>query len=236
MQIPACLLKTVMTLSCCATSGTINIDPTPFLLLQKQSVNTTLDRQLTRGSVLLISAHASDVGREIPFNLRFMCPMYFVTKGVKVAATPPGVVWKFGLWHAWKCLIKSFNYRERLMRSFWTRWKNEYLLNLRSAHSSLVKNSSPFKVNDVILIKDDHLSQNVWKLGRIIELLPGRDGKMRACKITNLSKFDVTLDRFASRLAAEFIIFLEFFSLILGVDQLAASRLQLDSRNLPEFL
>ncbi|GBO00350.1 hypothetical protein AVEN_275218-1 [Araneus ventricosus] len=54
--------------------------------------------------------------------------------------------------------------------------------------------------------------------------------------ITSQSKFDVTLDRFASRLAAEFIIFLEFFSLILGVDQLAASRLQLDSRNLPEFL
>ncbi|GBN49824.1 hypothetical protein AVEN_30001-1 [Araneus ventricosus] len=135
-----------------------------------------------------------------------------------------------------KCLIKSFNYRERLMRSFCTRWKNEYLLNLRSAHSSLVKNSSPFKVNDVILIKDDHLPRNFWKLGRIIELLPGRDGKVRACKITSQSKFDVTLDRFASRLAAEFIIFMEFFSLILGVDQLAASRLQLDSRNLPEFL
>ncbi|GBM23688.1 hypothetical protein AVEN_187976-1 [Araneus ventricosus] len=82
-----------------------------------------------------------------------------------------------------KCLIKSFNYRERLMRSFWTRWKNEYLLNLRSAHLSLVKNSSPFKVNDVILIKDDHLPRNFWKLGRIIELLPGRDGKMRACKV-----------------------------------------------------
>ncbi|GBN71528.1 hypothetical protein AVEN_112953-1 [Araneus ventricosus] len=82
-----------------------------------------------------------------------------------------------------KCLIKSFNYRERLMRSFWTRWKNEYLLNLRSAHLSLVKNSSPFKVNDVILIKDDHLPRNFWKLGRIIELLPGRDGKVRACKV-----------------------------------------------------
>ncbi|CAL1270294.1 unnamed protein product [Larinioides sclopetarius] len=81
-----------------------------------------------------------------------------------------------------KCLIKSFNYRERLMRSFWTRWKNEYLLNLRSAHSSLVKNSSPFKVNDVVLIKDDHLPRNFWKLGRIIELFPGRDGKVRACK------------------------------------------------------
>ncbi|GBN85326.1 hypothetical protein AVEN_175169-1 [Araneus ventricosus] len=54
--------------------------------------------------------------------------------------------------------------------------------------------------------------------------------------ITSQSNFDVTLDRFASRLTAEFIIFLEFFSIILGVDQFSASRLQLDSRNLPEFL
>ncbi|XP_055928674.1 uncharacterized protein LOC129959809 [Argiope bruennichi] len=82
-----------------------------------------------------------------------------------------------------KCLIKPFNYREKLMRSFWYRWKNEYLLNLRSAHSSFVKNISPFKVNDVVLIKDDHLPRNFWKLGKILELFPGRDGKVRACQV-----------------------------------------------------
>lgn len=83
-----------------------------------------------------------------------------------------------------KILIKAFNYRERLMRSFWSRWKNEYLLNLRSAHSSLAKNNiSEFKINDVVLVKDDHLPRNFWKLGRILELFPGRDGKVRACKV-----------------------------------------------------
>ncbi|GFX22170.1 integrase catalytic domain-containing protein [Trichonephila clavipes] len=42
-----------------------------------------------------------------------------------------------------KCLIKAFNYREKLMRSFWSRWKNEcvYLLNLRSSHSSTFENA-----------------------------------------------------------------------------------------------
>ncbi|GBN98815.1 hypothetical protein AVEN_754-1 [Araneus ventricosus] len=51
--------------------------------------------------------------------------------------------------------------------------------------------------------------------------------KPHSCEITSQSKFDVTLDLFASRIAAEFIIFMEFFSLFLGVDQLASSRLQL---------
>ncbi|GFW49835.1 integrase catalytic domain-containing protein [Trichonephila clavipes] len=82
-----------------------------------------------------------------------------------------------------KCLIKAFNYREKLMRSFWSRWKNENLLNLISVHPSTLKNASEFKINDVVLIKDDQLPRNFWKLGKILELFPGTDGKVRACKI-----------------------------------------------------
>ncbi|XP_015926265.2 uncharacterized protein [Parasteatoda tepidariorum] len=83
-----------------------------------------------------------------------------------------------------KTLIKAHNYRERLMKSFWSRWKNEYLLNLRSAHLSLIKNNVPnFNVNDIVIIKDDFLPRNFWKLGKILELFPGRDGKVRACKV-----------------------------------------------------
>ncbi|GFU58565.1 integrase catalytic domain-containing protein [Trichonephila clavipes] len=69
-----------------------------------------------------------------------------------------------------KCLIKAFNYREKLMRSFWSRWKNEYLLNLRSAHSSIFKNASQLKVNDDVLKKDDQLPRYFWKLGKMLEL------------------------------------------------------------------
>ncbi|GBM34821.1 hypothetical protein AVEN_208028-1 [Araneus ventricosus] len=55
---------------------------------------------------------------------------------------------------------------------------------LTPAHFLLGKRITPLpSVNDVILIKDDHLPRNFWKLGRIIELLPGRDGKVRACKL-----------------------------------------------------
>jgi hypothetical protein len=83
-----------------------------------------------------------------------------------------------------KTLINAFNYREKLMRSFWSRWKNDYLLNLRSAYLSLAKTNIPqFKVNDIVLVKDDHLPRNFWKMGRILKLFPGRDGKVRACEI-----------------------------------------------------
>ncbi|PNF19030.1 hypothetical protein B7P43_G11711 [Cryptotermes secundus] len=59
-----------MTLSCCTASGTFNLYPTPLFLFQKHRDNTTLDRRLTGGSVLLITAHVHDAGRESPFALR----------------------------------------------------------------------------------------------------------------------------------------------------------------------
>jgi hypothetical protein len=59
-----------MTLSCCTASGTFSLYPTPLFLFRKHRDSTTLDRQLTRGSVLLVTAHARDVGWESPFALR----------------------------------------------------------------------------------------------------------------------------------------------------------------------
>ncbi|GBN30822.1 hypothetical protein AVEN_251201-1 [Araneus ventricosus] len=38
--------------------------------VSKQNDNTTLDLQLTRGSILFVSSHARDVGRESPFAPR----------------------------------------------------------------------------------------------------------------------------------------------------------------------
>ena len=69
-RFPAILLKILMTLSYCTASGTLNLYPTPLFLFGKHRDNTTLDRQLTRGSVLLVTAHARDVGTESPFALR----------------------------------------------------------------------------------------------------------------------------------------------------------------------
>ncbi|GFW21298.1 integrase catalytic domain-containing protein [Trichonephila clavipes] len=110
-----------------------------------------------------------------------LTPAHFII-GKRITSLPPVRLHLDSKLSSRKCLIKGFNYREKLLRSFWSRWKNEYLLNLRSAHCSTFKNASQFKINDVVLIKDDQLSRNFWKLGKH-QLFPGRDGKVRACKI-----------------------------------------------------
>ncbi|GFV77927.1 integrase catalytic domain-containing protein [Trichonephila clavipes] len=111
-----------------------------------------------------------------------LTPAHFII-GKRITSLPPVRLHLDSNLSFRKCLIKAFNYRQKLVRSFWCRWKNEYLLNLRSAHSSLFKNASQFKINDVVLIKDDQLPRNSWKLENILELFPVRDGKVRACKI-----------------------------------------------------
>ena len=55
---------------------------------------------------------------------------------------------------------------------FWTRWTNEYLLELREAHryTKGSRNSSIPAVGDM-LVHDEDKPQGFWKLSRIMELI-----------------------------------------------------------------
>ncbi|GFT19709.1 integrase catalytic domain-containing protein [Trichonephila clavipes] len=58
-----------------------------------------------------------------------------------------------------KVLIKRFNYRERLLNMFWTKWSKEYICMLKSAHC--VKPTGKikeFKIEENVLIKDEKIS------------------------------------------------------------------------------
>ena len=80
-------------------------------------------------------------------------------------------------------LTRRWKYRQRLLNDFWTRWKREYLLELRSAHTINTPRSTPLKEGDLVLIGDDKMPRQIWKTGRIKELFPGRDGLVRSCNV-----------------------------------------------------
>ena len=76
---------------------------------------------------------------------------------------------------------KRWKYRKRLVDGFWTRWKKEYLLQLRSAHFvSQPKTDHPVCEGDVVLIEEEKLPRQQWKMARFQTVIPGRDGKSRA--------------------------------------------------------
>ncbi|GFW79601.1 integrase catalytic domain-containing protein [Trichonephila clavipes] len=80
-----------------------------------------------------------------------------------------------------KVLIKRFNYRERLLNMFWTKWSKEYICMLKSAHwAKPTSEIKEFKIDDVVLINDEKFPRHFWKLGKVVDVFPGRDGKIRS--------------------------------------------------------
>ncbi|CAL4140067.1 unnamed protein product, partial [Meganyctiphanes norvegica] len=74
----------------------------------------------------------------------------------------------------------------QLLEHFRSIWFKEYLMNLRRECKYLHK--VPFvnkvKVNDVVLVKGPpKVKRPFWHLGRILELFPGDDGKVRSVKL-----------------------------------------------------
>ena len=65
------------------------------------------------------------------------------------------------------------------------KWQREYLISLREHHKNKhIRNSQvEIKPNDVVLLNDDNLNRIKWKLGRVVELLPGKDKKVRVVKL-----------------------------------------------------
>ena len=74
--------------------------------------------------------------------------------------------------------------RVRLLNSivdqFWKRWSREYLIELRGNHKMKMKQKKlNIRKGDVVLIQEEGVRRNKWKLGKIVELITGSDGVTR---------------------------------------------------------
>ena len=71
---------------------------------------------------------------------------------------------------------------QHLADIFWKRWRVEYLPRLQR-RQKWVNNKCNISENDVVLVMDDNLPRNVWLLGRVIEVFPGKDNLIRSVKV-----------------------------------------------------
>jgi len=70
-----------------------------------------------------------------------------------------------------------------LADQFWVRWRKEYLQNLQN-RTKWEKCEHNLTVGDIVLVKEDNAHRNDWLLGRITEVTPSLDGKVRRAKVT----------------------------------------------------
>lgn len=110
-----------------------------------------------------------------------LTPAHFVASRIPISL-PSGRVASAGERH--DNLVGLWRARERVLNLFWHRWRNEYLLLLRSGHYRKGTNEAQLKENDVVIIQQENAPRNLWRLGRITKMIRGRDGTPRSCQVS----------------------------------------------------
>ncbi|KAJ8914514.1 hypothetical protein NQ315_002787 [Exocentrus adspersus] len=77
-------------------------------------------------------------------------------------------------------ISKRIRNTQRLRDNLRQRFRIEYLGQLGSARG---KNSNEIKINELVLIGNDFSKRIDWPLGRVVELIPGRDGGLRFVRV-----------------------------------------------------
>ncbi|KAH8244613.1 hypothetical protein KR038_007090, partial [Drosophila bunnanda] len=67
-------------------------------------------------------------------------------------------------------------------QQFSARWKEEYLnkLHIRNKWQFPTTN---LQIDDMVVVKEDNLQPNEWRLGRLVSVCPGADGRVRVVEI-----------------------------------------------------
>ena len=79
-------------------------------------------------------------------------------------------------------LSEHFRYQQRLQSHFWSRWLSEYLPGL-TVRQRWTKEEIPLKQNDVVLISEDNIPRGKWKLGKIVDIFPEKDGRICTVRV-----------------------------------------------------
>lgn len=82
------------------------------------------------------------------------------------------------------CLRSSWDLARRMLDGFWQRWLREYLPTI-ARRTKWFKDTKPIEVGDLVFLADE-LKRNSWVRGKVIEVIPGRDGVSRQAKVDTM--------------------------------------------------
>ncbi|XP_048048490.1 uncharacterized protein LOC125269604 isoform X1 [Megalobrama amblycephala] len=111
-----------------------------------------------------------------PKSLRPITPNHLLTLKSTAALPPPG---KF---EEDVYARKRWRQVQYLAEQFWSRWRQEYLANLTARQKWLVPKRN-IQIGDIVIVKDDDLLRNQWRLGRVEGVIVSSDGLVRKAKI-----------------------------------------------------
>ena len=95
----------------------------------------------------------------------------------KVVMPPPGHFQRTDLY-----LNKRWRRVQYLANEFWNRWKKEFVQSLQPRQKWIAVRRN-LQVNDIVIVMDENLPRNRWKLARVQEAFPSDDGLVRKVKM-----------------------------------------------------
>jgi len=82
-------------------------------------------------------------------------------------------------------LVKALEERDHMLSDVMEKWTEQYLLSLRESSRDIyqVEWSEKIAVDDIVLISSPIKTRPHWTMGRVVQLLPGPDGRTRTVRI-----------------------------------------------------
>lgn len=71
---------------------------------------------------------------------------------------------------------------QQIANEYWRRWIREYLPSL-TKRSKWCDDGKPIEVNDIVFVIEENCPRNKWKLGKIENVYPGPDGRIRVVDV-----------------------------------------------------
>lgn len=78
--------------------------------------------------------------------------------------------------------LSRYEQIQKMSQHFWSRWRTEYLHTLQQRYK-WTDHTDPPKLDDLVLIKEDNYPALQWRRGRLVKLLPGKDGVVRVAEV-----------------------------------------------------
>ena len=79
--------------------------------------------------------------------------------------------------------LKRWQLVQKMLQHLWKRWNSEYISTLQQK-CKWFRNTPNLKPGDLVVVKNEQLPPCLWKFGRISEIHPGSDGRVRVVTIT----------------------------------------------------
>lgn len=111
-----------------------------------------------------------------PSDLQTLTPGHFLT-GRPIVAPPEAHLADVptNRLSAWQKIQKQ-------QQEFWKRWSEEYITE-QQKRNKWADPTRSLRVGDLVFIKNELMPPSQWLMGRVTQVFPGSDGKVRSCEV-----------------------------------------------------